>query len=50
MHKKVGEARKDAAEDKRDADYKLATEKCDSLAGDAKAACMSAAKAKFNKG
>jgi hypothetical protein len=49
MGKKVGEARKDAAEDKRDADYKVATEKCDSLAGDAKAACVSAAKAKFGK-
>ncbi|MDO9352346.1 MAG: hypothetical protein Q7T55_01535 [Solirubrobacteraceae bacterium] len=48
-NKKVGEARKDAAEDKRDADYKLATEKCDALAGDAKAACVSAAKSKYNK-
>ena len=49
MNKKVGAARKDAAEDKRDAEYKVATEKCDALAGDAKAACVSAAKAKFNK-
>jgi hypothetical protein len=49
LSKKVGEARKDAAEDKRDADYKVAAEKCDTLAGDAKSACMSAAKAKFNK-
>lgn len=49
MSKKVGEARKDAAEDKRDADYKVASEKCDSLAGDAKSACMSAAKKRFNK-
>ena len=50
MSKKVAEARKDAAEDKRDANYKVAAEKCDALAGDAKAACVSAAKAKFNKG
>ena len=50
MAKKVGEARKDAAGDKRDADYNVATEKCDSLAGDAKAACLSAAKTRFNKG
>ena len=50
LDKKVGEARMDAAEDKRDADYKVATEKCDSLAGDAKAACVNAAKVKFNKG
>jgi hypothetical protein len=49
MSKKVGEARNDAMQDKRDADYKVATEKCDSLAGDAKAACVNAAKAKFNK-
>lgn len=50
MGKKVGEARRDAAEDKRDADYKLATEKCDSLAGDAKSACVNAAKVQFKKG
>lgn len=49
LNKKVGEARMDAADDKRDADYKVATEKCDSLAGDAKSACISAAKVKFNK-
>ena len=49
LSKKVGEARMDAAGDKRAADYKVATEKCDSLAGDAKSACVSAAKAKFNK-
>ena len=50
MVKKVGDAKMDAAEDKRDADYKVANEKCDSLAGDAKAACLSAAKQRFNKG
>ena len=49
MNEKVGEARKDAAQDKNDADYKVATEKCESLAGDAKASCVSAAKARFNK-
>lgn len=49
LAKKVGEARKDAIEDKRDADYKVATEKCDVLAGDAKAACISDAKIRFNK-
>ncbi len=49
MNKKVGEARMDAADDKRDADYKIATQKCDSLAGDAKSACVSAAKARFGK-
>lgn len=47
--KNVGEARKNANADKREADYKVATEKCDSLAGDAKTSCMSAAKAEFGK-
>ena len=49
LGKKVDAAKTDAADDKRDADYKVATEKCDSLAGDAKAACVTAAKARFNK-
>lgn len=49
LTEKVGEARKDAAQDKSDANYKVATQKCDSLAGDAKASCISAAKAHFNK-
>ena len=49
LDKKIVAAVKDSAEDKRDADYKLAAEKCDSLAGDAKASCVSAAKARFNK-
>lgn len=49
LGKKVGEARKDAIEDKTDADYKLATQKCDSLAGDAKAACINDAKQRFHK-
>jgi len=49
LGKKVGEARQDAIEDKRDADYKVATQKCDALAGDAKSACVSDAKARFQK-
>ena len=47
--KKIGEAKVDAAEDKRDADYKVAAQKCDALAGDAKSSCISAAKAQFGK-
>jgi hypothetical protein len=35
LGKEIGEARKDAADEKRDADYKVAIEKCDALAGDA---------------
>ena len=43
------EARMDANKDKRDADYKVAIEKCDAMSGDAKANCISAAKAKYGK-
>jgi hypothetical protein len=49
LDKKIGAAVKDSAQDKRDADHKLAAEKCDSLAGEAKAACVSAAKSRFDK-
>lgn len=49
MGKEIGEARKDAAADKLDADYKVAIEKCDALAGDAKNNCVAAAKTKFGK-
>ena len=44
------EQRKDSAEDKRDADYKVAAEKCDAMSGDAKSACVKAAKSRFGKG
>ncbi len=40
---------KDAATAKRDADYKLAKEKCDAFVGDAKNSCMTEAKAQFDK-
>lgn len=49
LGKQVGEARKDAALEKRDADYKVAVEKCDALAGDAKASCLAMAKTQFGK-
>ncbi|MEI7466091.1 MAG: cell envelope biogenesis protein TolA [Burkholderiales bacterium] len=49
LYKKAGEAQTEAADDKRDAAYKVAAEKCDALAGDAKASCISAAKLKFGK-
>ncbi len=49
LGKKIGEARKEAADDKRDADYKVAAEKCDAMAGDAKASCIADAKANFGK-
>jgi hypothetical protein len=49
LGKEIREAKKDAASDKLDADYKVAIEKCDALAGDAKKSCVAAAKAKFGK-
>ncbi len=49
MGKEIGEARQDAAASKRDADYKVAVEKCDAMSGDAKASCITAAKASFGK-
>jgi hypothetical protein len=49
LGKEIGEARSDAAADKREADYKVAAEKCDALSGDAKASCMTNAKARFGK-
>lgn len=49
MGKEISEARTDASDEKRDADYKVAIEKCDALAGDAKAGCVGSAKAKFGK-
>jgi hypothetical protein len=45
----VTEAKRDAASDKRDADYAVAKEKCDALAGEAKDACVNAAKARFGQ-
>jgi hypothetical protein len=46
---KVSELRKDAAQDKRDASYAVARERCDALAGDAKTQCINEAKARFGK-
>jgi hypothetical protein len=46
---KTAEARKDANADKRDADYKVAVEKCDALAGAAKDSCIQDAKGRYGK-
>jgi hypothetical protein len=48
-NQKVAAARQDAREDKMDADYKVAIEKCDALSGAAKDSCVSSAKAKYRK-
>ena len=46
---KTTEARTDAATDKRNADYAVAKEKCDALAGDVKASCVKDAKARYGQ-
>ncbi len=43
------DARKDAAVDKRDADYAVAKEKCEAFAGEMKNNCIGNAKARFGK-
>ena len=45
--RKGTEARMDASKDKREADYKVAAEKCDAMSGDAKSSCVAAAKAQY---
>ena len=47
LNKEVREARNDAEETKLKADYKVAAERCDSLNGDSKSACVATAKARF---
>jgi hypothetical protein len=49
LGKEVGDARTDAANDGRDADYKVAIQRCDSFAGSTKTDCINAAKVKFDK-
>jgi len=49
LAKAVDSASKDATATTREADLKLAEEKCDALAGDAKTSCQSAAQARFGK-
>jgi biopolymer transport protein ExbD len=46
---KQADASKEANVDKRDAEYKVAIEKCDALAGPAKDACVGNAKAQYGK-
>ena len=47
--KKAIEARNDARDDKRTAEYKVALEKCDAFAGAVKDTCVSAAKSQYGK-
>jgi hypothetical protein len=46
---KQADARQQAEQDKRDADYKVAVEKCDALSGSAKNTCVSEAKLRYGK-
>ena len=46
---KQAEARNEANADKRDAEYKVAIEKCDALAGPAKDSCVGSAKVQYGK-
>jgi len=47
--RKSQDAVADAREDKMEADYKVAREKCDALSGNAKDACISSAKVKYQQ-
>lgn len=49
MGKQISAAKMDDAQTKLDADYKVSTQNCASLAEDARASCVTAAKIKFNK-
>lgn len=48
MDKKAN-ARKEAKDDVRDADYKTALQKCDAYAGDVRSNCITEARTRFNK-
>ncbi|RJG20479.1 hypothetical protein [Massilia cavernae] len=47
--RKTIEARNDARDNKRDAEYKVALEKCDAFAGAAKDNCVAAARTQYGK-
>jgi uncharacterized protein (UPF0371 family) len=47
--KTIGDVKTEAAEDKRDADYSVAVEKCKSMAGPAKDACFAMTNSKYGK-
>jgi hypothetical protein len=49
MNKKVIAAREESAEEKHEAAYKVAAQKCDAMTGDAKSSCLNTAKAEHGK-
>jgi len=48
-NKKIGEAQADANDDKQAANYKVAMQKCDALAGSSKDNCVTSVKSQFGK-
>jgi len=48
-NEKIADARKEAGDAKRDADYRVAMERCDTFAGERKELCVRDAKARFGK-
>jgi len=46
---RVAEAKREASSDKTEADYKVAIEKCDALAGDTKDVCVREAKTRYGR-
>lgn len=48
-NEEIRDARQDGAADKRNAEYKVAVEKCDALSGNTKDVCMDNAKARYGK-
>jgi hypothetical protein len=49
MNKDISKAKKTHASEKMEADYKVAIEKCDALASEAKTGCVNSARARFGK-
>jgi uncharacterized membrane protein YqiK len=49
LERTVAEAKREAEENRRDAEYYLARKQCEVLVGDAKPQCLAAARAKFGK-
>ncbi len=47
--KKIDSALSTASDDKRNAEYKVAAEKCDAMSGDAKSGCVAKAKQQYGK-
>ena len=48
-NEKIADARKEAGEARREADYRVAVERCDTFAGERKDLCVKDAKARFGK-